>query len=253
MLKIQGDLWIVPGYPALYVPSLRYIVVADLHLGFEEEMAQRGIYLPRIQLDKLILMLEELLDMLGSRVEGIIIDGDVKHSFSRLTRQEREEVDELLSFLKHRGLKVEVVRGNHDNYLPIVAGRYGVKIKESIAHLGVMFTHGHKYVEPPGPGGAIVIGHEHPVLVIRDSMGSIIRLPCFLNVPLDTGGRLIVMPAAGPYQSGNPVSMARSQYLSPIIRRHGLVEHAKPYVVDKDIGVLEFPSLGAMADLLEAG
>ena len=250
MFRIHDDLWIVPGRPVLYVPSLKYLVIADLHLGFEEEMASKGVYLPRVQLDKIISMLEEILDSSGLRVEGIIVNGDLKHSFSRLTRREREEAERLLGFLEKRGLRVELIRGNHDNYLAIVAHRHGLELRDRLVHLDLVLTHGHLDLSPPGPGRIVVIGHEHPALVVRDTIGSVARFPCFLDIPLDTGGRMLVMPAAGPYQSGNPVSLRRTNYLSPLTRKHGVVEEARPYVIDEEVGVLEFPPLRAMADLI---
>lgn len=47
-----------------------------------------------------------------------------------------------------------------------------------------------------------------------------------MKIPLENGGTLIVMPATGPYHPGVSVTLDRSSYLSPIVKRHGLLDRA---------------------------
>ncbi len=242
----------VGSLPAVYARRLGALIVADLHLGFEEEAAREGYYVPRVQLQRALGVLRRGLEETGA--EWVIFAGDVKHSFSRLTWAEREELSRLFGFLRERGVRVTVVRGNHDNYLPLVAREYGVEIVDELYVDGVLVIHGHR--KPmggyPGRVEAIVMGHEHPSLRLRDKLGYIAKLPAFLSAPYPPlGARLVVLPAVGQYQTGTTVSLSPDTYLSPLLREDVPLHEVKPYVLAEELGVLEFPELGLLEDLLE--
>ena len=142
-MKVDSVIELAPGVevvgdlPAVYVRRLRALVLADLHLGFEEEAAQQGYFVPRIQLLRSLEVLRRGLE--ETDAEWVIFAGDVKHCFSKLLRSEREELSRIFEFLtREKRVKVTVVRGNHDNYLPIVAERYGVEIVQELYRDGVL-------------------------------------------------------------------------------------------------------------------
>ncbi len=243
---------IIGGIPAVYARRLRAVILADLHLGFEEEAARQGYYVPRIQLRRSLEVLERALD--ETDAGWVILAGDVKHCFSRLLRSEREELSRLFDFLRRRGVRVTVVRGNHDNYLPLVAKEYGVEIVDELYADGILVVHGHRKPgdEYRGRVEAVVIGHEHPSIRLRDRIGFIAKLPAFLSAPYPRlGARLLVLPAVGQYQTGTTVTLSPDTYLSPILREEIPLDQVKPYVLAEELGVLEFPELGLLEDLLE--
>ncbi len=246
-MEIRPGVELVPGLPVVLLRGTDTLVLADLHLGFEDDMASKGVYLPRVQYEKAVGLLREALEK--TRASRVVIAGDVKHVFSRLTWQERTEVGGLFSFLKERVEEVVVVRGNHDNYLAAVAEAYGVEIVPSLRLGDVLIIHGHVGVEMR-EGDLVIMGHEHPSIALRDSIGVVARFPCFLHVPLRNGAEALVLPAAGAYQSGNPVGLDPSKYLSPIVKELGVVERARPIIVDEEVGLYEFPELGLLGDML---
>jgi len=219
------------GLPAAYVEHANTVVIADVHLGYEEEMARSGVYLPKLQLRKAL----ALLDSLAARHRGatLVVAGDVKHSFSRLLRQERVEVARFVAHAVQAGFKrVVVVRGNHDNFVSHIVRDHGGEWVEDLVDLGrgVIVAHGHKKISADYE--IIIIGHEHPAVQVSMA-SSRAKFPAFLAVPLDGGQLALVLPPAGAYQVGNVVSTYRENYLSPIIRDHGLVEDAVPVIVDE--------------------
>ena len=246
-MEVRPGVELVPGLPVAFLRDTRTLVLADLHLGFEDDMASKGIHLPRVQYEKAVKLLDEALRRTGAG--RVVIAGDVKHVFSRLTWQERTEVGGLFSFLEERVGEVLVVRGNHDNYLAAVAEAYGVEIVPSLRMGEVLIVHGHVEADVR-EGDLVIMGHEHPSIALRDSIGVVARFPCFLHLPLSSGAEALVLPAAGAYQSGNPVGLDRSNYLSPIVREMGLVERAKPIIVDEEVGLYEFPELSLLGDML---
>ncbi|HID41410.1 MAG TPA: metallophosphoesterase [Pyrodictium sp.] len=253
LIELAPGIETVADLPAVYIRKLRALVLADTHLGFEEEAAQQGYYVPRIQLLRTLEVLRQVLELTGA--EWVIFAGDVKHSFSRLLRSEREELSRVFQHLvKEKDVRVTIVRGNHDNYLPIIAREYSVEIVQELYAEGVLVIHGHKKPQGDYPGKVevVVMGHEHPSLRLRDKLGYVAKLPAFLVAPYPVlDARLVVLPAVGQYQTGTTVSLSPDTYLSPILREEIPLGEIKPYVLAEELGVLEFPELALLEDLLD--
>ncbi|MEB3757165.1 MAG: hypothetical protein GSR79_09980, partial [Desulfurococcales archaeon] len=98
----------------------------------------------------------------------------------------------------------------------------------------------------------LILGHEHPVVVIKLGGMSTARFPVFLSIPLDhCETKAIVLPAFGVYQSGNPVSMNRNAYLSPLIKRYGILERTRLFISDSDM-TLELPEMRYIKEYIVA-
>ncbi len=246
-----GLFFIVAGTPFLYVKPLKMLVMADLHLGYEEALARGYMYMagkrdniiryvgavivPRRQLKRLMEHLDYAFGALGSEVERVLINGDLKHAFDRLLRQERIEIRRLLDYLYKRRLEVILVRGNHDNYLPLVLKDYGLELIRSYETMvngvgRILFTHGHFEANING-FDLVVIGHEHPAARCLSTS----KTGAFLLLDSVTGGQVLVLPAAGAYQAGTIISPDLQGYLSPIIRKHAVMNNAGvvTWVVDR--------------------
>jgi len=251
-MELVENVVIAGSTPVIYVKSINAIVFADSHLGFEEEMARHGLYLPNYQLKKLLEVLNRVFREV--KPKRIVIAGDVKHCFSSLSKQERYELSELFNYLASITSEVIVVRGNHDNYLPLIARKYNVEIiRDYIVEKGILITHGHKDMDLDNTDFRVLImGHEHPSISLRDELGCTVKFSCYLVAPvIDSDRKVIVLPASGVYQSGTSITLDKSNYLSPIIKRYVDLENAKPYIIDEDLGVIELPELKAIQDLIQ--
>ena len=49
-MKLDGDVEILDGLPLLHIKSLSALICSDLHLGYEGVMADRGTFLPKVNL-----------------------------------------------------------------------------------------------------------------------------------------------------------------------------------------------------------
>ncbi len=244
----RATIGLVEDAPAVYIEHYDSFIVADLHLGYEEALASEGVYLPRIQYRKAVGVLSKL----AARKPGarLIIAGDVKHCFHRLTRQERVELAKLVRKAQELGFReIVLVRGNHDNYVATVLKPLGVPIVEGYLDIGkgVVVAHGHKSVEADYE--VIVMGHEHPAIQVSVGGGRT-KFPVYLVVPLEGGGEAVVLPPVGAYQVGNVVTTDRRNYLSPIIKEKGIVEDALPLIVDEEAGFMPLVRLGILEALM---
>ncbi len=247
-LEVVGEL------PLAYSRRHKTLILADVHIGFEEEVSLKGGYVPRFQLRNTLRMMEEAFGEVSA--EAVVFAGDVKHIFSTLGRLERLELVELLTYVKKHVGRVVVVRGNHDNFLPRVRRYVEFEIVDSYPMPPYLVVHGHK---PLGEEQLsqqweyLVMGHEHPSIALRDPLGVVGKFSCFLVGSMPSlGRRVVVLPAVGVYQTGSRVTLSRDTYLSPVIRELVDVEAMRPIVIGPDVGVLEFPELRELHDVISA-
>ncbi|ASJ03439.1 metallophosphoesterase [Thermococcus profundus] len=207
------------------------LVVADLHIGFEEAMVSEGHYIPKL-LDEMISSLQSLLER--EKPKRLIIDGDLKHSFVPLKREMRE----LRAFFERISRLVDeiiLVRGNHDVGI-LWLRELGVEIVDELELSGWKVVHGHRLEE----GERFIIGHEHPAIRLRDEVGAAVKVPAFL-----AGEELIVLPAFSPWAYGNDVTR---EIVSPFLQKF---ETSKLRVmVPLEGEVLDFGELGKLMEAL---
>lgn len=254
-IKITEDV-VIPGpRPVVYIKSEKILVFADAHLGFEEEMAKHGLFLPRVQKKKLLDLLNNIFNELY--VKEIVVAGDIKHQFGQLGRIEARELREVFDYLIKHVERMIIVRGNHDNFLPLITKRYeNIRLVDDYYMVkDIMIIHGHKKLVLPKEKQVrlVIMGHEHPSLGLRDKLGYLIKYPCFLRVPLKEPGNIevLILPATGVYQTGTSITLDPNAYLSPVVREKAILEEAKPIVFDEELGLLEFPELRILFSSLD--
>ncbi|MBC7081449.1 MAG: metallophosphoesterase [Thermoplasmatales archaeon] len=205
-------------------------VFSDLHIGYEGVLRMEGAMIPKYQKKVIKKRIEEIIRRYNP--DKIVINGDFKHEFGKNLKQEWNEVSELLDFLVKK-LEVIIVRGNHDNFIKTIAKKFNVEVKDEYEYGEIKFVHGHKEAN----GDKIVIGHEHPSLVIRDKVGVVAKLPCFL-----ISKEMVVLPAMSPLASGTDVSSASNEeYLSPILKSYD-VDVMEIYAISDEL--MHFSSVG---------
>ncbi|MEJ2777651.1 metallophosphoesterase [Stygiolobus sp. RP850M] len=248
MMNLASEIFIAEDLPVVYVKPLNAVVLSDVHIGYEEDMASKGIFIPKIQKKRFLTVYKRALKVF--KTNKLVVNGDFKHSFSKLSKQERAELTEILTTLKEEGVELKVIRGNHDNYLSSLLEKFdNVELLDEIVYDKIIIFHGHKEISIE-KGRIYIIGHEHPRLSIRDKLGFAHKIQCFLKVPLNEGATAIVLPATGTYQSGNDISLIHTNYMSPLMRKNGVLEKTKPYGIIEGQGIMEFPELSLLKDLI---
>jgi putative SbcD/Mre11-related phosphoesterase len=159
-------------YPAaiLKTRETSFIIVADLHLGWEMSLSREGIHVPS-QTSKL---LDRLVNIVSDQSpEGILVLGDVKETIAGAEKLEWREVPDFFAALRKRVKRISVVRGNHDGNLePLLPEGVSVLPSAGVSIDDVGFFHGHQW---PSLSllkcRTLVMGHVHPVVVFRDPAG----------------------------------------------------------------------------------
>lgn len=208
MLKLADNVFAVDL--CAYLPDAKALIVADLHLGYEESLGKKGVLVPRTQFKSVIKRLEWILKKV--EVKRVILNGDVKHEFGVISKQEWREVLRLLDFFKEKNIEVIVVKGNHDTVLGPIAQKREVKEVKEFRHGDVLIIHGD--YEPSRPAKIIVIGHEHPAISLKEE-AKYEKFKCFLKGPYKKSV-LIAQPAFFPLTTGTDV--LNEPTLSPLLK-----------------------------------
>jgi len=227
-----GDITLT-RYFMLYLEDYDTAVMADFHLGYEDVMAQKGLFLPRLQFPHIMDLLEKIFEKYSPR--RFIIDGDLKHEFSRNMPQEWREIEEVIDFISER-CELIVIRGNHDNFLRSILKRKGLKLHEKYSLGNYIFVHGHRMAEIDG-NKTLIIGHEHPSLTLRDEISATYKLPVFLYSP-----QLIVLPAVSIYASGTDIT--KNEFISPILQEYP--QNFELYGISEEQGILYLRNLRSL-------
>jgi len=235
---------IIDPYPVLYIPEIDTVVVSDLHLGYEGVMAEEaGVFIPKVQFEKEMHIIREVTE--GLKARRIVLNGDVKHEFSETSYHETRELSELLEYLQNRYGEVILVKGNHDNYIIRVTGRYGVELVEEYQAGRYYFIHGHFIPESfESKGEVVIIGHEHPAVVLYDEIGAREKIPCLLHGHTLDGRKIIVLPPMSIFAQGNEVNIIpKNELLSPILREYVDIDELEVIAVSQEAGCIKFPKL----------
>jgi len=167
-----SDIRPVSGCSALLLThgDERALVIGDLHIGWEVALAQQGIHIPS-QTERLAVKLREVIQ--DSRPDTLIFIGDVKHAVTKVELEEWRDIPRFFEEVLKQVADVRVVLGNHDGNLDALTPP-SIRLVPSSGMVwhDVGILHGHAW---PGPEilacENLVMGHVHPVVVFRDSLG----------------------------------------------------------------------------------
>ena len=162
---------LIPSQPALILEEKnRYLIVTDLHIGFESNFAANEIFVDSGT------KVQEILDQLYSLIDSenpdsLILLGDVKASIKSITRSEWDNVPKFFEKIKEK-IDTLLVPGNHDgNIQKLVPDGVTVSSKSGFVIENTLLTHGHSLPsENLSHVDKIIMGHVHPVFFEEESV-----------------------------------------------------------------------------------
>ena len=208
--------------PALFIKRHHALVLNDLHLGYEEALHAKGVFVPRFQLQEVISTLQKILTT--TKPETVVINGDLKHEFGRILAREWKEVLQFLDFLLRNTKNVVIIQGNHDPVIEPIARLRGVIVVKELRLGNTLIVHGDEVCRTTAT--RIIIGHEHPAITIREG-SKWEKYKCFLKGTWK-GKELIVVPSFNPLLEGSDILSER--LLSPFLED---IRNFNVYVVSK--------------------
>lgn len=212
---------------ALYFDSA--LVIADIHIGYEEALNKQGVLVPRQQFEDMAKRMEKIFRRLkGKRIERIVVNGDLKHEFGTISEQEWRNTLKFIDLLAKRCNEVVLVKGNHDTILGPIARKRHAKVVNNIGIGKVLVCHGNKMCNIKNYD-TIIIGHEHPAVTLKEGP-RIEQYKCFLRGKYK-GRNLIVQPSFNSLVEGT--NLLRDEILSPFLQKN--LTNFEVYIVEDKV------------------
>ena len=207
--------------------ALKYkdnLIIGDIQLGHEESLQREGFFIPKFNLQEIIKRLDKIFSQV--KVRRIIVNGDIKHEFGSILRQEWKDILAFFDYLFTKVEEIILIKGNHDIILGPLANKKNIKIYDYLNIDNLTILHGHKVI--PDLRSIIIIGHEHPAISFKEKKYE--RFKCFLK------GKwhdkiLIVMPSFNFLTEGSDIT--KEEFLSPFLKDNNLDEFEVYVVEDK--------------------
>ena len=244
---------IVPGEAALVftTPESKTLLISDLHLGLEKEMAKKGFRLPAYSV-KMVERVKRLAESYGTKRLAVL--GDVKHTVGKVEDIDWGAVPWFFDTMLDLFEAVEVVPGNHDGNIRTVLpprvkldSSQGTVLGEGRYRIGV--AHGHAWPSEEAIATRnLVIGHSHFTYEMRDAFGSRTRESVWVTAEFDVAelmegaghksklkgkGKLTVMPPFNRLVGGQPINRSKSFEFGPVLSSKSLsLETADIFLTD---------------------
>ena len=153
---------IIPGQPALLVENKRkYLIITDLHIGFESKLASNEIFIGKnTTINETI---DELLKIISSKKPDSLI--------KNISKTEWNDVPLFFNKIKEK-CEVILIPGNHDSNIRKLVPEEIIQISSvGMIEEKILFTHGHTMPsENFSSVEKIIMGHIHPVFFKEDSI-----------------------------------------------------------------------------------
>jgi len=220
MMEIRPNVEIIGC--TLWLKKEKVLIINDLHLGYEESLQHKGILVPKFQLETILHELQKVFGVVQPAV--LVINGDLKHEFGKILRQEWKEVLQFLDFCQQKCGKIIIVKGNHDPIIESLVRTKEISIVGSHRVGDILIVHGDEIVETDAP--VVIIGHEHPAITIRAG-SKWEKYKCFLNGKLGKK-EIIAVPSFNPLVEGTDI--LKEKVLSPYLDG---IERCKVFIVSQ--------------------
>src|SRR5574337_119269 len=154
---------LVQSQPALILEDMkRYLVVTDLHIGFESKLVANDIHIdPKEIIAETTQSLEKIIE--SQKPDSLILLGDVKSSIESISKIEWSTVP--IFFEIGKNIETIVIPGNHDgNIQKLTPDWISISSSSGLVIDDVLLTHGHVMPsENLSNVNKIIMGHVHPV------------------------------------------------------------------------------------------
>ncbi len=244
---------IVPGEAALVYAGEggSTLLVSDLHLGLEKELAKKGFRLPPYSV-KMVARIRDLAER--HRAARLAVLGDVKHTVGKVEDIDWGVVPWFFQTMLDLFEQVDVVPGNHDGNIKTVLPprvrlhpSQGMVLGSGRGRVGL--AHGHAWPSEEAIATRnLVIGHSHFTYEMKDSLGARTREAVWVSAAYDVAalmegagyesrprgsGKLTVMPPFNRLVGGQPINRSKSFQFGPVLSSRSVsLEDADIFLTD---------------------
>ena len=205
-------------HPAAMIKTgkMSSLVIADPHLGWEMALQERGIHVPS-QTPRTMQKLTDLLEK--HKPALLLILGDVKHTVTAAEQGEWHDIPDFFSKIHEYVDNISIIRGNHDaNLEPLLPEEVTILPATGTTIGDIGFFHGHKWPSPTLlQCKTLLMGHIHPVVVLRDPIGFKTTKQVWIKAQLNTDqiSKAVMQKQGKKIEGTSEATMKNSYGLKP--------------------------------------
>ncbi len=228
----------IQDQPALFIKNKKILVIADLHIGIEEELKEYGLH-SGSQNKKLIKKIDLIVKKY--KPKDIILLGDIKHNIPTSTFQERKDVKKFLDKINTYA-KIHIIPGNHDgNISKLTPSEISIHPSSGLIIDKIGFIHGHRWPNKEiFECQNIIMAHTHPTVMLKDRMEFKTYESCWIKTKfivkklkekysLENNPNLLIMPAFNPLCGG--LAINKEGIVGPIAKIAD-IKNSKIFLLD---------------------
>jgi hypothetical protein len=225
------------GKCLLFDNEIRILVIGDLHLGYGSSESPSGMLIAKELFERTIGELKEVFGRTGE-VDEVVLIGDVKHEFGKISKNEWDYSDRLIELLKENSNKIIAIKGNHDILTGILADKLKFEIRDFYIRGDTIFVHGDKDFNEIWKKdiNTVILGHIHPAIELDDGVRHE-KYKCFLKGKYKTK-EVIIVPSFTEKNKGT--DPRDSKIFLPWKLN---LNEFNVFVVDENLETLEFGKL----------
>lgn len=206
----------IPQIPALFIKEKQMLVLADLHIGIENELQQQGLHVSS-QYPQMWYMINKL--CMDYQPKEIVLLGDIKHSIPQTPFHEKKQLRTFFQQLSDLA-SIHIIPGNHDGnikwYLSEEIILHG---SDGAIFDGLGCVHGHRWPKERVMNASyLLLGHTHPTVMLQDRLKYETYESCWIKTRLNKEQtrlhydsfnpqmEIIVLPAFNPLCGGMAVN-----------------------------------------------
>jgi uncharacterized protein len=198
--SLGGEMLVLGSDRTLWWPRMRTLFASDLHAGKAEHMRRHGLAIPGGNLAYDVRRLEDAARRYAA--ERLIFLGDLFHS------EVNTEWDVFAAWCRAQPFAIELVRGNHDRFLPdelLLAA--GVRVHVEPYYMAPFMLKHHPEPQPAADQYTLA-GHLHPVYWVHGPAQDRMRVRCFWQQE-----QQLILPAFGSFTGGLVVSPGQNDHI----------------------------------------
>ena len=162
---------IIESEPAIVLEEgTKHLVITDLHIGFENLLSRKKIFLgSNSSVKQITANVSNLIHR--ENINSLILLGDIKSSIQQISKNEWNDIPYFFDKIK-KVSDITLIPGNHDaNIDKLIPNEILMTNSKGLMIDDVLLTHGHTMPsENFSNVNRIIMGHIHPVFFQEDSL-----------------------------------------------------------------------------------
>lgn len=193
VVNVAGERLLLLPEKAVFWPAQSMLIIADIHFGKAASFRALGIPVPRGTTTENLMGLDALIESHEAR--HVVFLGDFLHARAAHAPATQQA---MLAWRQSRpGLRLTLVRGNHDKHAGDPAAVLGIELVDEPHMVGPFAFCHHPDIDS---AGFALAGHVHPAWVLATRFDAL-RLPCFV-----VGSERMILPSFGAFTGGHVVT-----------------------------------------------